>query len=147
MKKFIFRLETLLKVRIRQEEEAQFKLAQATQSYLREREKENVLVLAQESTINDFRNKQHEVLTVETLKNYHYFIDKIKEELFLQVKRTQAAADYRIECLKNLEETIKNRKLVEKLKEKQWTEYQEQALGDEQILLDEIGLRTYSKDS
>lgn len=147
MKKFTFRLETLLKVRIMQEEEAQIKLSQATQSYLIEKEKEDTLLLAQENTINEFRIKQYEVLTVETLKNYHFFLDKIKEELFLQLKRTQAAAEYRMECLKELEDAVKNRKLVEKLKEKQWLEYQEQALREEQILLDEIGIQAYTKDS
>lgn len=147
MKKFTFRLETLLKVRIMQEEEAQIKLSQATKSYFIEKEKEDTLLLARENTINEFRMKQHEVLTVEILKNYHYFIDKIKEELFLQVKRTQAAAEYRRDCLKKLEEAVKNRKLVEKLKEKQWLEYQEQILREEQVLLDEIGVQAYSKDS
>lgn len=147
MKKFTFRLETLLKVRVMQEEEAQLKLAQATHLYLVEKEKEDSLLLSKEKTVSEFRNKQHEVLTVETLKNYHYFIDKIKEELFSQCQKTQKAAEDRLNCLKNLEEAVKNRQLVEKLKEKQWQEYQEQTLREEQIFLDELGVQAYIKNS
>lgn len=147
MKKFTFRLETLLKVRLMQEEEAQLKLAQATHLYLVEKEKEASLILTKEKTVTEFCNKQHEVLTVETLKNYRYYIDKIKEELFSQCQKTQMAAENRLTCLKELEEAMKNRQLVEKLKEKQWQEYQEQILREEQIFLDELGVQAYIKDS
>jgi flagellar FliJ protein len=147
VKKFTFRLDTLLKVRLMQEEEAQLKLTQATQLYLVEKEKEDSLILTKEKTVSEFCNKQHEVLTVETLKYYRYYIDKIREELFSQCQKTQKAAEDRLYCLKKLEEAMKNRELVEKLKEKQWQEYQEQALREEQFFLDELGVQAYSKDS
>lgn len=146
MKKFTFHLETLLKVRLMKEEEMQIKLAQASQLYIKEKEYEEILLVRYQETTQNFRDKQQDVLTIETLKSFQYFLDKIKGDLFLQAKRVEDAAEHKAQALKELEEAIKSRKLVDKLKEKKWQQYQEQVLREEQSFLDELGTQMYAKN-
>lgn len=146
MRPFQFRLETLLKFRRLQEEQAQLRLAEATAVLVAEQERlarrEDELA----DHVADYRRRLSEPVTVATLKMLRDYYDKLKGAIAQQQERVDAADGRRRECLAALEEAAKARKLVEKLKEKQFAQYQAEALLEEQKLLDELGLQAFSRN-
>jgi flagellar FliJ protein len=145
MRPFQFRLETLLKFRHMQEEQAQIRLAEATAKYVAERERLSALQDSLAGHLADFRSQLSETVTVETLKVLHIYADKLKRDVSAQAIRVETAAQSRQECIAALEEAAKARKLVEKLREKKLAQYQAEALMEEQKMLDELGLQAFSR--
>lgn len=146
MRPFQFRLETLLKFRRMQEEQAQIKLAEATAQYVAERERLAALEGVLADHVADYRRTLAEPVTVAVLKMFRDYTDKLKGDISLQHVRVESAAQRRQECLTALEEAARARKLVEKLREKRLAQYQAEALLEEQKLLDELGLQAFVRN-
>ena len=146
MRPFQFRLETLLKFRRMQEEQAQIMLAEATARYAAEREALAALEAELANHVADYRRTLAEPVTVAVLKTFRDYNDKLKGDISLQHVRVESAAHRRQECLTALEEAARARKLVEKLREKRLAQYQAEALLEEQKLLDELGLQAFVRN-
>lgn len=146
MKKFQFRLETLLKFRKMEEEQAQIKLGEASARLYKEqellREQENKLT----ATLDLLNKEQTACPTIETLKTFGYYIDKIKSDIVKQEEQVAKAASYRQECLTALETAMKQRKLVDNLRNKRLEQYKAQLLQEEQKLLDELGTQVFMRN-
>lgn len=144
MRKFQFRLKTLLKLRSLEEKQAKIKLAEATNLLLNE---QRILKRYEErldESFESFRQEQQKISTVETLKVFQTYFDKMKEDISVQRQKVTTAEQGRTECLHSLEKAMQSRKLVEKIYEKRLNEYNLEALREEQKLLDEIGGHMYS---
>ncbi|MDR3563805.1 MAG: flagellar export protein FliJ [Negativicutes bacterium] len=146
MAAFHFRLEALLKLRRMQEEDAQIKLAQATAAFLSEQERLDALNQQLNSHVDNIRNQQQQPTTIATLKMLQEYHDKIKEDIKLQHINLQQASLRRQEKLKVMEEALKMRKVVEKLREKRFQQHQNEVLVEEQKQLDELGLQIFSRN-
>ena len=146
MKQFKFQLEALLRMRRLQQEEAQMHLAQAISRYQAE-----VLVLERlqdehKAQLHQFRAEQAKKQTVETLKNYCFYIDKLNVNITVQHEQVEAAEQYRCTCLATLAEATTKLKLVEKLREKRLAEYKAELLQQEQKMLDELGMQVFMRN-
>jgi flagellar protein FliJ len=146
MKKFRFRLETLLKFRKMEEEQAQIKMTEA-----------NMRLYKEQEFLNQFQNKLLGSLTllseehagsptIETLKTFSYYIDKIKKDIIFQQEQIVKAEAYRQECLVGLEAAMKQRKLVDNLRKKRLEQYNIELLQDEQKVLDELGTQAFMRN-
>ncbi len=146
MKKFRFRLETLLKFRKMEEEQAQITMAEA-----------NTRLYKEQELLSEFQNKllfsidllykeQSGSPTIETLKTFSYYIDKIKSDIIVQREQVTKAEAYRQECLDALEAAIKQRKLVDNLREKRFEQYNAELLQEEQTRLDELGTQAFMRN-
>lgn len=144
---FRFPLETLLRFRQQQEEQAQLCLAAATNELLQE--KEMLFALEQEfvSILDVLRQRQNDRVTVAELKMLRDYNDKLKEEINEQQIRVDNAAAKQQECLLAVVQAMKARKIVEKLREKRALQYQIEMLSEEQKNLDELGLQVYIRNS
>lgn len=146
MKKFRFRLETLLKFRKMEEEQAQIKMAEANTRLYQEQELlsqfENQLLLS----IELLSQEQSGSPTIETLKTFSYYIDKIKSDIVSQREQVAKAEVYRQECLTALEAAIKQRKLVDNLRAKRLEQYNAEVLLEEQKRLDELGTQAFMRN-
>lgn len=146
MKKFRFRLETLLKFRKMEEEQAQLKMTEASIRLYKEQELLNQL---QNNLVVSFDllNQEHSGSpTIETLKTFGYYIDKIKREIIHQQEQVAKAEIYRQECLVGLEAAMKQRKLVDNLREKRLEQYHTELLQEEQKVLDELGTQAFMRN-
>ncbi len=147
MQRFQFRLETLLKFRRIQKEQMLVKFAQALKNLLAEQTLLTTLQSQLTENMNILRDRQQQSqVTLEIIKIFHNYFDKLKGDIVLQSQRVEEAEKYRKECLNNLREAIKNYKLVEKLREKRLAQYQTDALREEQKILDEIAIQNYTKE-
>lgn len=147
MKRFQFRLDTLLKFRKMQKEEAQLKFAQAANQAKIEKEQLSQLEDILQKNIGVFKISQSQVLTVDKLKSFHNYFDKIREDIKKQLGRLNEAELLRLECLKALESAVKNYEVVENLRAKRLLQHQAELLSEEQKFLDELGLQNYVRKS
>lgn len=146
MKQFKFQLEALLRMRRLQQEEAQMHLAQATSRHQTE-----VMVLErlqdeQKAQLNQFRSEQAKKQTIDILKNYYFYIDKLNVNITAQHVQVEEAEQYRCTCLAALAEATTKLKLVEKLREKRLAEYKAELLQQEQKMLDELGMQVFMRN-
>lgn len=146
MKPFRFRLETLLDFRKIQKEQTQIVFLKANDQLRREKQ----LLVDFEKKLADnmelLRVSQQQSLSIEKLKFFQYYFDKINNDIVKQKESIVQANEYCQECLQNLAEAEKNHKIVEKFREKKLQHYQIEAINEDQKLLDEIGLQIYTRE-
>jgi flagellar FliJ protein len=147
MQRFQFRLETLLKFRRMQQEQAQIKFAEALQKLQIEEEELDRLKNKLKDSLALFCEKQqrHELVNIEDFQMFSNFFEQIKIIINIQQEKVHAADAYRYECLLVLEEAVKKCKLVERLKEKRLLQYRAEFLREEQKYLDEMASQRYAK--
>ena len=146
MKPFVFELETVLDIRKRKEEEASIFLAKERSRLAKAQALLDKLKIQQLESWTEFREKQAtgliEVLDFQMWYNFLHFLKneiEKQEEIIIEIKKDVAIA------LKNMETAMKNRKTVEKLKEKRFEQYKFELLAEEQKILDEIAITRYQK--
>lgn len=143
MKKFQFRLETLLKYRRMQKEQAQLNFSRALQTLSEEKNKLTGLNQQLNQCFDTFKDSQHQAISIEKLKNYNIYIDKIKKGIKEQSERVNNAEMALQDCQEQLQKEIKNCEVVEKLKSHRLLQYQSEVLSEEQKFLDELGLQNF----
>lgn len=148
MQRFQFRLETLLKFRRIQKEQAQIKFSEALNKLHTEQELLLDLENKLAESMDALRSRQQEqkLLTLETLKVFSNYFDRIKSDIIIQNEKVTEADGYCKECLAALEEAVKKSKLVEKLRVKRLQQYQADALHEEQKILDEMAMQIYIRN-
>jgi flagellar FliJ protein len=129
-----------------QEEQAQIKHAEAVNRLQMQQEILSSFQSQLASNLNLLGKAQSGSPTIETLKTFSNYIDKIKREIIDQQEQVTKAAAYHQECLAELEDAIKQRKLVDNLREKRLEQYQNEILQEEQKLLDELGTQAFVRD-
>lgn len=144
---FHFRLETLLKYRRLLEGQAQIKLAQATAEYMAEHDRLAALRSELQNQEARFREESQKPLTIAAFKIFQQYHDKLDRDISQQLVKVQTADTKRRECIAALEEAVKARKLVEKLREKRLAQYHAENLQEEQKVLDELGLQAFVRNS
>lgn len=141
MKKFLFKLETLLRLRIQLEKNAQMNLAAAKK---RLDTAKIILASIQELEKNaqmEFEEKKNEgKFYVEDFLGWHKYLRKIEKEAIAQEKIVWDISEQIKSLLKELEVAMKNRKVVEKLKAKKIDDYNQEFLQEEQKMIDEIAV-------
>ena len=141
-----FNLQVLLDYRKRIEEGLQIELSQVQ----RELEKEKQLLTAYQREKHYYeeelvRREEKEIDVSEALLYRDYLRGmriRIKEQRDVVAK---AKGDLDIKQNELLDAT-KKRKVLEKVKEKEWKRFKENLERKERILIDEIGMRKYQRD-
>lgn len=143
MHPFRFRLATLLKFRAMQKEQAQLTFMQAVTRVKEEQQKLHFLQDRLADALQNARSEREQRVVVEKLKLFEYYFDKLKKDIEKQTQSLEAAINEQHQCLKRLEEAVKQHRVVEKFREKKWQQYQTEVLQEEQKLLDEIGIQLH----
>lgn len=146
MKPFVFELETLLDIRHRREEQANLVLSHARKKLADAQLILTDLLTQQRDAWIEFREKQTagEVLVADfqIWSKYLEFLKKAiakQEEVVAKCKEEVAVA------LKQVEQAMKDRKSVEKLKEKRLEQYKFELQQEEQKILDEIAITRFQR--
>ncbi len=138
MKAFTFRLQTSLDVRCRQEDQQKQVLHQMIASYEASKEVLNSYLIRQEQLFVRIRQLQTGHLDVPELTSSQNYVlvvkNQIEQQLLIVEQYRQAVEEARAKLL----EIVKARKILEKLKERHYTEYRLEVLREEQKLIDEM---------
>lgn len=138
MAKFKFRLQPLLNIKIQLEDSAKNELGKAVQKLEEEKEIGRSLLEHREKYINEFNEKASKTVRIDELRSYTMYISRLAKNIDDQNKNIKEASDsvdkYREELIK----IVKERKILEKLREKKFNEYLIDMSKDEQKRMDEI---------
>jgi len=147
MRRFKFRLEVLLKFRKMQKEQAQIKLAEAADKLCVEKKRLDELKGKLSNTVTYLRDSQSDLLSVDILKAYSYYFDKLNEDIKSRTESVKAAEKQCQECLEALQIAANNLNIIEKLRDKRIEQYKNELLREEQQCLDEIGMQIYAREN
>ena len=145
MKKFRFRLATVLKVSQIKKEQAEIDFATASN-----------FLLNQQQLLADFENElsqemqnyysmANQRVTIEKLTSYGSYFDRMRNQIQRQQQTIVEAEANRKEKLELLQMAMSKLKTIEQLRDKCFEDFQKEQLLEEQKELDEIGLQIYTR--
>ncbi|WP_265444741.1 flagellar export protein FliJ [Acetivibrio straminisolvens] len=136
--KFVFRMQTLLNLKIQIENGLKNDLGRAVQELERQKDILNRLNKEMDEYVHSVNSKSWEGISVGELREYNTYISYLSNRVKLQkenIKKAQLVVDkYRDKLIKAMQE----RKVLEKLREKKFEEYLKDQVKEEQKLNDEI---------
>lgn len=143
MKKFRFQLETLLKVTRMKKEDAEVAFAEASRKLEDARAVLQDLMDEMQRGQRDYESLSREGIRVNVgrLMTFNSFFAWKREQIEIQQGIILQARGEKQKKLKELMDVMSYLKSIEQLKEKRLQEYKEEAMQEEQKMLDEIGLQ------
>lgn len=148
MKKFRFKLETLLKVTRMNKDQAQVELAKATKLLEEARAYLQVLLqeMAQGHKDYDELTGEGKVISLGRLMTFNSFFNWKREQIEAQQQQIIQCQAERQKRMQELVKIMNKLKSIEQLKEKQLKQYMAELLEEEQKQLDEIGGQLYFRN-
>ena len=135
---YIFKLEALLNHRRHQEEIHQKNLAEANRKLLHEQKKLGTKKKEKRRYVLKMQEKQQKGTTVRDIVLYMNYLGKLSILIAEQQHRFDTAVKQVEQMRVELLAIVKKRKILERLKEKEWLIYQQKMKNDERKLMDEI---------
>ena len=147
MKKFRFKLETLLGVTRRKKEDAERLFAEATRKLEEERARLTELLEEMQRVQAEYKEQTQEGkrISVGRLMTYTSYVNWKREQIEQQQQTILYAQTERQKRLKELLQLMSKLKSIEQLKEKRLQQYNAELLFEENKVLDEIGLQLYMR--
>jgi flagellar FliJ protein len=146
VKPFVFKLEALLAIRKRREEEANIVLAGARARLNAARDFLEDLKERRRASFAEFKDKRArgDLLAME-LQMWHKYLDFAEKEIEKAECVVEQLAQEVASALRAAEKAMKDRKSVEKLRERRLEQYKMELQAAEQKILDEIAITRYRR--
>ncbi len=146
MNKFKFKLETVLKVKTRVEDLRKIELREA--EFRREKARLELSRCQAEVEVNIelYREKFRQRINPEEANSYHQYLKWLNLQVDLALLKLEECEREVAVRRERLIEASKEKKILEKLKEKAYQEYQAEQLNMEIKFLDELGTGRYIRD-
>ena len=143
MKKFKFKLETLLQVTQRKKDDAEMQFAEVSRRLEEHRKNLQQLLQQLQAGQREFSEMTSEgkKVSVNVITTYNNFFNWKRQQIEQQQDLILRTSQERQQKLRKLMELMTYLKSIEQLKEKRLREYNEEVLFEEQKMLDEIGLQ------
>lgn len=135
---FEFKLQSFLSVKEKIEEQRKLEYGKALKKLDEAQEIKNELLKRKEKAVSEFKESLNMRINPEKLQRYNLYIDHIKNKIIEQEKvifSLKAAAEKK---RSELVEAMKERKMLDTLKEKAKVEYNIELIKKEQKVTDEI---------
>ena len=146
MAKFQFKMESLLRLRESLEEQKKNEFGRAVAELERQREKLNQLLNEKERMVQEFHENVKNRIDSRKSDSYNKYIKLLDKRIDEQRVIVKKCEDIEKECRFQLIEATKEKKKLEKLREKQFQQYLIEEKREEQKLTDElVSYQTYVK--
>jgi flagellar FliJ protein len=143
---YSFRLEALLKHRKHQEEALQRELALARRQMLAEQK----ILQSQKASLRQHQSelqlRQQQGRRVSEILLVVDYLGKLAQDLEKQQKRVAAAEQAFQKTRRDLIEAVKKRKILEKLKERQWERHERGLRKKERDAMDEVAATRFQRN-
>lgn len=146
-KKFKYDLSAVLKVREIKERKEQEKFAEKNQAYLSEKEREARIAAEKRGKEEDLRNvfRKGPISDFSRVMRRRAHLDVLKDDLDQQVEKVIEASKKLEEQRVHLVEAMKDKKIMEKHKEKKLDEYKKIMNDLETKFMDEIATQRFKR--
>jgi flagellar FliJ protein len=142
---FKFKLQSVLEYRINVEEKILGDYSDIRRRLEAERELLNTLIAERESMLSDLRQMQSTLLRAQDIASRVSYIEAIRLKELDQINIIQEVTGLVESKRKELVEAVKNRKILENLKERQSDEYQKTMNDLEQKSSDEMSVLKFGR--
>jgi flagellar FliJ protein len=142
---FHFRLETILTQRRHVEESSQKELAEARQELAGAQAALRMVKDTRRQCMQDMHRMQQDRFRVDDMLLYYPYLERLKQDIELHLKRVAAAERKMAQKRQALLEAMKKRKILDKLKEKQLQAHIKTEAGREQRFSDESAAQQHSR--
>lgn len=138
MAKFKFRMEQILNIKRQMEESIKIDLANAIRNIKEEKDKLDSLNMQKKDNIGQFKESMAKGMNVQKMKEYNSFIDLLETRINSQKKAINEAETVADKIRERLVQVVKEKKILEKLKEKQFEDWKLDQQKREELTLGEI---------
>jgi flagellar FliJ protein len=144
-KKFKYDLQTVLKVREIKEKKEQEKFAEKNRAFLTEKQKEEAIKLQKKGKEEELREvfRKGPISNFEKVMRRRAHLDVLKSDLDEQIEKVIETSKLLEEQRARLVEAVKDKKIMEKHKEKKLEEYNKLMQGLELKFMDEIATQRF----
>jgi len=142
---FRFRLETILTQRRHVEERFQKELADTRQEFAAAQAVLREAKDTHRQCMRDMRRKQRDRFRADDMLLYYPYLERLKQDIELHMKRVAAAERKVAQKRQALLEAMKKRKILDKLKEKQLQAHLKAEAGREQRFADESAAQQHAR--
>lgn len=151
MRTFRFSLEKVLQFKTQQENELSSQLAQLQREFLNQRRRLSQIMEEQQNTLTQWEHAQQDTLSLKVVSLYQGHLEYLRRRCHFQREHIAVLDRELEEHRRLLIRMSKERRILERLKERQLAEYRSELMSKEQGFLDEVGnnlyLRNRSKES
>lgn len=145
MKKFTYRMQSLLDIAYKIEEQAKISFANAQARLSEEERKLRDLQIKRMAYEQQMREAMADELDLQEIRLCKMGIEKAREEIKLQVAQVQLARRLVEEARQKLNEAMVERKTHEKLREKKFEEYMQEYNAEESKEIDQLVSYTFGQ--
>lgn len=138
MGKFIFRFDSILTAKEKIEDDKKNKLGISMQKLASEQSKLDNLCCKKDDLIDNLKEKMKETIKVRELRNFSNNLNIMQGIIDKQLERVEESEQEAEDRRRDLIEASKQRKVFEKLKEKDYEEFKYKELKKEYALTDEL---------
>jgi len=142
---FRYRLQNVLDIKIRMEEQAKAGFAAANTKLLEEEEKLQNLLDRRDEYESEGRKLREAVLNVNELRENTRALDNLKEQIEIQKKEVTKAQSLVETARRRLTDAMQERKIHDKLKENSFEEFVREINAAESKEIDELVSYTYGE--
>jgi len=141
MRRFKFTLERLLEIRRHKEKLVENEVSQITAKKVRAIERKNKLIQKRKNVVKDLRNvEKRKLVNASEYIQYQRFFNGVDTEVKYQDKLIFQIDEELKPVIQKLIEARKKRRMLERLKEKQYQRYLKDVEKEEQNFYDEVGV-------
>ena len=145
MAKFVYKMQSILNIKYKLEEQEKSKYRLAHQKYLESLDVLEEFKRRKKSYENQYKELMHGKLDVLELNFCKKSIDVWKEKIFFQEQVVNKRLDDENRARESLNEVMKERKIYEKLREKAFENFLLELNEEEKKEIDELVSYTYNK--
>ncbi len=145
MAKFIYRMQSILNIKIQMENQAKMELGQAQRKLLEEEERLQTLYDRKEYYLEEGRRLRMDSLKVLSLRDNEYAVARMEEYIEAQKENVKKAELQVEEARQKLQEIMTERKAQERLREKAFEQFMQEENAKEGKEVDELISYTYGQ--
>ena len=145
MPKFRYRMQSILDIKIKLEEQARNEFAQAQAALMEQEEKKQRLEAQKAAYEEEGKRLRSDMLSVRELRENKIAIEAMKDKIRLQDIEIIKATNFLESKREALSKVMQERKMHEKLREKALEEYFEEEKASETKSIDEITSYSYGR--
>lgn len=146
MAKFVYRMQSILNIKVQMENQAKLELGQAQRRLSEEEERLERLYDRKESYLEEGRQARLHSLTVQKLRDNEYALARI-EEFIEEQKEAIKKAEKQVEAARQkLTGIMQERKMQERLREKAFEQFMREENAEERKEIDELTSYTYGRN-
>ena len=142
---FKYKLQNVLDIKLRMEDQARAVFASAQAKLNAEEEKRDLLIARRIEYEEEGKRMRESVLNVIDMRDNTRAIDNIKEQIVAQEKNVEQAAKVVEQARIRLTDAMQERKIHEKLKENSFEEFKREINAAESKEIDELVSYTYGE--